>query len=335
MFSFQYPYLLLLIFLPPLVYIFMWRSKGEKDNLPTIYNPNLELFVRAAAKKAEKKIVSGFNYKLYFIWALLTLAISHPQIIEKISKTTTKGYDILMAVDLSRSMMALDFADLNGNDRRNRLDVIKQVAGKFINDRKGDRVGLILFGDSAYLQTPLTLDTASVATMLNLAEIGMAGDATAIGDAIALGVKALIQRPEGSRIIILLTDGSNTAGVVSPDEAARLAKSFGIKIYTIGVGRKGAVPFPTSMGDIVYAKIEIDENALKKISEETGGSYFPATDEDGLKDIYKKIDEMEKTEAETSVYVLRQQLYRLPLGLAMVLIFVMILRRYNWAKIYS
>lgn len=336
MFAFQYPYLVFLMFLPPLVYMFMSGSRGEKDGTPTIYNPNLHWFAKSFGKKNfETKIGSSFNFNLYLIWMLLTLAIMHPQAIHRISKTFTKGYDIMMAIDLSESMHALDFSDLNSGDRRNRLDVIKDVGSKFIMGREGDRIGLILFGDTAYLQTPLTTDNQSVVTMLDLADIGMAGDATAIGDAIALGVKALIQRPEGSRIIILLTDGANTAGAIAPIEAARLAKSFGIKIYSIGVGKKGAVPFPSPLGGIVYAKIEIDENALKKISEETGGAYFYAGDESALKDIYKKIDELEKTEAETSEQVIREQLFIYPLMLAMLIMLWLIVKRYNWSKMFS
>lgn len=323
-----------MIFLPLLVYFFFSGGGAEKDGMPTIFNPNLRFFAKAYGKKQEVgQLRANFNFKLFLVWVLLILALMHPQKVQRISKTITKGYDIMLAVDLSRSMMALDFADLNSSDKRNRLDVIKTVAGKFIRSREGDRLGLILFGDSAYLQTPLTLDTDSVSTMLNLSEIGMAGDATAIGDALALAVKALIQRPEGSRIIILLTDGSNTAGVISPLEAARLAKSYGIKIYCIGVGKKGAVPFPADIGGIVYAKIEIDEATLKRISDETGGAFFHADDEEALKEIYTKIDQLEKTEAETSEYVLRQQLYRIPLTLAMFLLLFFIVKRYNWSKL--
>jgi Ca-activated chloride channel homolog len=335
MFEFQYPYLIFLMLLPPLVYLLFYGSDNQKDGIPTIYNPNFIWLTRSFGKKTDTgKIIASFNMYLYIIWALVVFALMHPQRVEHISKTNSKGYDIMLAVDLSRSMMALDFADLNNNDRSTRLDVIKQVAGKFILNRQGDRMGLILFGDSAYLQTPLTPDVSAVATMLDLAEIGMAGDATAIGDAISLAVKALIQRPEGSRIIILLTDGANSAGVIAPQEAARLARAYGIRIYCIGVGKKGAVPFPTSLGLIVYKKIEMDENSLKKIADETGGAYFSATDENTLKDIYRRIGEMEKTEAETSEYVLRQQLFRIPLSLAMLMILGLILRRYNWSKVF-
>jgi Ca-activated chloride channel family protein len=333
MFEFQYPYFAFLIVLPPLIYLIFSSKNGEKEGVPTIFNPNLRAISRSYGKKYEKiTFVANFNITLFVIWTFLVFALMHPQKVERISKTITKGYDIMMAVDLSKSMMALDFADLNNNDTRNRLDVVKQVAGKFIKGREGDRIGLILFGENAYLQTPLTPDINSVIEMLKLSEIGMAGDATAIGDAIALATKALIKRPEGSRILILLTDGANTAGLVSPIEAARLAKNMGVKIYAVGVGKKGAVPIPSSIG-IVYAKIEIDETMLKKISEETGGSYFYAGDEDSLKEIYKKIDELEKTTAETSEYAIREQLFRIPLALAMILMLGLILKRYNWNKI--
>jgi Ca-activated chloride channel family protein len=333
-FTFQYPEIVLLVLVPLIIYYFSPENDNSKEAVPTIYNPNLIWISKAFGRKnISGKKLSKFNFILFSVWCFLVLALMHPQKTETLKKQTTKGYDIMLVVDLSKSMLALDFADLNNNDKSNRLDVIKKVANKFIKNRKGDRLGLVLFGSSAYLQTPLTSDITSVATMLNLAEIGMAGDATAIGDALGLAIKSLIKRPEGSRVIILLTDGSNTAGALNPVESARLAKSYGIKIYSIGVGKRGAVPYPTPMG-IVYAKMDIDETLLKKISEDTGGSYFNATDEQGLKDIYKKIDELEKTESETSEFIIRTQLYRIPLLFATILFIWFLIRRYNWAIMF-
>lgn len=333
-FTFQYPEVALLLIVPLIIYYFSPDNENSKEGVPTIYNPNLIWLSKAFGRKnISGRKLSKFNFVLFAIWCFLIIALMHPQKTETLKKKTTKGYDIMLVVDLSKSMLALDFADLNNNDKSNRLDIVKKVAKKFIKNRAGDRLGLVLFGNSAFLQTPLTTDLTSVITMLNLAEIGMAGDATAIGDALGLAIKSLIKRPEGSRVIILLTDGSNTAGTINPLEAARLAKSYGIKIYSIGVGKKGAVPYPTPIG-IMYKKTDMDETLLKRISEDTGGAYFNATNEEGLKEIYKKINELEKTESENSEFVIRTQLYRIPISFAIIIFVWFLLRRYNWVAMF-
>lgn len=334
MFQFEYPYLIFLVLVPWIIFFVFGSGDAGKTGLPTIYNPNIKWLSSAFGSKAVTNFRKArFNIILFLMWLALVAAIMHPQKIEKISKTTIKGYDIILAVDLSRSMRALDFA--RGADIRNRLDVVKNVASQFILDRQGDRIGIVAFGDNAYLQTPLTYDNASVASMLKMSQIGMAGDGTAIGDAIALSVKTLRERPEGSRVIILLTDGSNTAGNIQPLQAANLAKDYGIKIYSIGIGKNGIVPFPDSNGRIRMMDMRIDETLLKKISQYTKGNYFHAGDEGALKKIYKKINEMEKTESETREIVIREQLFHIPLSIAMMLLFLRIILNYKWVRIFK
>lgn len=332
MFQFEYPYLIVLILVPPLIFFIFGSTEAGKTGLPTIYNPNVKWFVQAfGGKSINNYDRARFNFLLFFIWVALVFSLMTPQKVEKITKTSTKGYDIILAVDLSRSMLALDFS--HNDDLKNRLDVVKNVAGKFILDRKGDRIGIVAFGDSAYIQAPLSHDNESVSSMLKFSQIGIAGDATSIGDAIALSVKTLRDKPEGSRVIILLTDGSNTAGSVEPLEAANLAKEYGIKIYSIGVGKKGRVPFPDERGRIRMLEMKLDEVLLKKISQYTGGNYFSAQDENSLEKIYEQINEMEKTESEVREIMIREQLFHIPLLVAMIILFVRILFNYKWLRI--
>ena len=218
-------------------------------------------------------------------------------------------------------MEALDFT-VDGR-RVNRMAVVKGVVGRFVEQRRGDRVGLIIFGDNAYLQSPLTLDGDAVRAMLESAIPRMAGDATAIGDSVGLAVKKLRERPEGSRILILLTDGENTAGSLPPLEAARLARRYDIRTYTIGVGSKGKVPFREG-GRLIMADMQIDEDLLREMAQITGGAYFRATDTQALEEIYRRIDAMEKTEAETRRTMIPRPLFRWPLGAALLLLLLLV-----------
>lgn len=228
----------------------------------------------------------------------------------------------MLAVDISASMQALDFS--TNLKSVSRLDATKEVVSKFVLGRQGDRVGLIAFGEHAYLHVPLTLDTVSVSRMLNDTVSGMAGNATAIGDAIGLAVRTLRERPAGSRVLILLTDGEDNSSSIPPVEAAKLAKQYGIRIYTIGVGKKVPVPFPTKKyGGYGMVKTSIDEELLKEIATMTGGQFFLATDQKALDSIYAKINELEKTESNQTVYLIREPFYYYPLGLAMFCLLIL------------
>ncbi len=327
MFQFEYPYLILLVLLHPVIFFIFKSSSAGKTGLPTIFNPNIKPLAKAFGHKTSSDFKSArFNFILFLIWVALVFAIMSPQNVKKLSKTYVKGYDIVMAIDLSRSMLVQDF--IQQGDERNRLDVVKQVAKKFILNRQGDRIALVAFGDDAYLQSPLTFDNSVIASMLENSAVGLAGNSTAIGDAIALSIKTLKDRPDASRVIILLTDGSNTAGKIQPLEAASFSKEFGIKIYSIGIGKKSEKGF-------FQKNNNIDETTLKKISEYTGGSYFNAEDEASLEKVYKKINEMEKTESEVIDIVIREQLFHIPLRIAIALLFLRILLNFKWVRLYS
>ena len=260
---------------------------------------------------------------LALAWFGLTLALMQPQLVDHFTQVQNKGYDLMLAVDLSGSMEALDFT---ANGRRiSRHKVIEQVVSDFVAQRQGDRLGLVLFGSNAYLQIPLTHDTASVRKLLNNTRVGEAGDATAIGDAIGLAVKNLRDRPEQSRAIILLTDGGDNASTVPPLAAAKLAASYGIRIFTIGVGSDGPVPIPDQNGQVVMAQMDLDEGLLRKIADLTGGAYFRASDTAALQNSYRAIDKLEKTTSEEQDYAIRTPLFRYPLGAAMALLVIVAL----------
>ncbi len=234
---------------------------------------------------------------------LLIVALARPQSGRTSTEVLTEGIDILLTLDTSGSMEALDF-EVEGK-RINRLAVVKKVVAKFIEGREHDRMGMVVFAGNAYTQCPLTLDRGVLLTLLDRVEIGPAGDGTAIGSALATAVKRLKDSPAKSKVVILLTDGRNNTGKIDPETAAKLAKSYNIKVYCIGAGTKGPAPFlvDSFFGKrYVYQNVDIDEGTLKMIAETTGGQYFRATDTEGLKAIYEKIDAMEKTKVEVKEY---------------------------------
>lgn len=317
MFNFEHPYLFFLIFLPLVMNFFPKRDDGVIE----VSNPHIARLKAAFSGKNKSTQASSSWYKnlLWFSWIFLVLALMQPQTIDPTKRVNNKGYDLMLAVDLSVSMKALDLS--TKEKIMNRLDVVKNVLGDFIRRREGDRIGLILFGETAYLQSPLTLDNNSIAEMLNNTAIGMAGNTTAIGNAIGLAVKNLRERPEGSRVLILLTDGENTSGDVDPITAAKIAKQHNIRIYTIGVGSTGPVPFPDNFGRVILTEMNIDEPTMKEIAAITNGQYFRAKDPESLKDIYSKIDSLEETEAgDDKALMAKTPLYRTPLFISLMIL---------------
>lgn len=253
--------------------------------------------------------------------ALLILAIARPQLANVRTEVTSEGVDILLAIDTSGSMQALDFKI--GGDEVDRLTVVKQVVADFIKHRISDRIGMVVFGEAAYTQSPLTLDYDMLLSFLNQVQIGAAGDGTAIGDGLALSVKRLKDLPSKSKVIILLTDGRNNSGRITPEKAAEIAAAYGIKVYTIGVGTRGAVPFPqqTFFGmRQILVQLDIDEETLQRIAEKTGGKFFRATDTEGLKQIYATIDKLEKSEAKVKHFQEYHELFRYFALFALVLL---------------
>ncbi len=263
------------------------------------------------------------------VWVLLVIASARPQWLGEPIEQAISGRDLMMAVDLSRSMEAQDF--MVNKRAVDRLTAIKSIASDFINRRVGDRLGLILFGTQAYLQTPLTFDRKTVQTLLDEAVIGLAGDNTAIGDAIGLAVKRLKDQPANSHVLILLTDGANTAGEVTPLKAAELAAANGLKIYTIGVGADEML-VPSFFGSHkVNPSLDLDEKTLVKIAESTGGSYYRARNTEELNNIYMRLDELEPIEKDKQYFRPRTELFIYPLALALGLLAVLCGLKLRWS----
>lgn len=228
--------------------------------------------------------------------SLIVVAIARPQSAEHYTNTTTEGIDIVLAVDVSTSMLAKDFIP-------DRLSVAKEVASEFISDRTGDRIGIVVFAGESFTQSPLTTDQSSLQTMLGRITSGVIEDGTAIGNGLATSINRLRESDSKSKVVILLTDGVNNRGEISPLTAAKIAKDMGIKVYTIGIGKHGTAPYPVfdERGrevDVVNMKVEIDEKMLRNIASQTGGEYFRATDKKTLEAIYEQINTLEKSRVE-------------------------------------
>jgi Ca-activated chloride channel family protein len=265
---------------------------------------------------------------LWLLWLLLLLAAARPMWVGEAIELPNSGRDLMMAVDISGSMRIEDMQLRQSLVPR--VDAVRQVGAQFIRQRSGDRLGLILFGSNAYVQSPLSFDTTTVERFLSEAQIGFAGEETAIGDAIGLAVKRLKERPAQSRVLILLTDGQDTASSVKPLDAAKLAAKLGIRIYTIGIGADSlTLPglFGSSFGSRqVNPSAELDESTLQQIAQLTGGEYFRARNPQELVNIYHLLDELEPVEQATTLYRPRQALGYLPLLGALLLSFFLALR---------
>ena len=325
MIEFEWPWLFLLLPLPLLLRWFLPATTRNDDAALRVpfYD---ELPITAGARSSGK--LSRWPLLLAIIaWLFLIAASARPQWLGEPIELPISGRDLMLAVDLSGSMEAEDF-QINGRTV-NRLIATQWVGGQFIDRRVGDRIGLILFGRQAYVQTPLTFDRETVRTLLHEAVIGLAGQETAIGDAIGLAVKRLRTDSENgssnSRVLILLTDGANTAGKVEPIKAAELAKQHGLKIYTIGIGADEMLVRSLFGNRRVNPSADLDEDTLKAIADTTGGKYFRARDIDELEKIYQLLDEMEPLEQEAQVFRPAQALYYWPLAVASLLAAILLL----------
>ena len=315
--SFQSPLFLLLIpFVLAAGYYFRNRKIKASLTFPTerlLSQLRPSLKVNLSRNLYLLRIVAG---------CLIAVALARPQSPVEESKVQTKGIDIILALDVSTSMLAEDFT-LNGK-RVNRLDAVKDVVKSFIQARENDRIGLVAFAARAYTVSPLTLDYSWLLGNLQRVKIGMIEDGTAIGMGLASSLNRLKDTQAKSKVVILLTDGRNNAGDISPSLAAETAKSLGIKVYTIGAGTKGAVPYPARdfFGNKVYQsiKIDIDEDTLMDIASKTGTKYFRATDTQSLRRVYAEIDKMEKTPMEEKGYLEYREQFQGLLGIALALI---------------
>jgi len=314
MFEMHWPWLLLLAPLP-LVMAFIPAKKRIEAALRVPFYQHaseLEQHSKLGINKRPAKLLA-----LWLIWICCLFAATNPQWVGEPTSMPSSGRDLLMAVDISGSMEQTDMA-IAGR-RVTRLMAVKKVIGDFVVRRNSDRMGLILFGAQAYLQAPLTYDRKTVNQLLQEAQIGFAGRETAIGDAIGLAVKRLRDRPDASRVLVLLTDGANTAGQLSPDKATELAQQAKIKIYTIAFGAE-SMEVPGIFGSrTVNPSRDLDEPTMVNIAEKTGGKYFRARNLEELDNIHRELDRLEPIEMETETFRPVQTLFYWPLAIAFLL----------------
>ncbi|WP_418678366.1 vWA domain-containing protein [Alistipes finegoldii] len=319
-------YLWLLSALVPMIAYYVWRTL---QGGASIQISSVEGVVRAPKTVRYWLRHLPFALRLAAL-ALLIVALARPQDVERLSRTNTEGIDIMLAIDVSGSMLARDF-------RPDRITAAKEVAGSFISDRYGDRIGLVVFAGEAFTQSPLTADQSTLLTLLGRVRSGLIEDGTALGNGLATAINRLRESDAKSKVIILLTDGVNNRGEIAPVMAAEIAKEQGIRVYTIGVGSRGTAPTPAidMFGNMTFvqAKVEIDEKTLQEIADATGGRYFRATDNEKLRAIYDEINRLEKSKVEVADFTtyteeyLRWVLAALALLAAEFLIRTLILKR--------
>ena len=324
--QFAFPYAFLLILLP-FIWRFLWpAAKGlHGDALKIPFIKDLEkISIKSGAlwqmgASTEGYRLSKLFWWLFVIWVLLVIAVARPQWVGEPIRLKNESRDIMLVLDISTSMLEPDFA--YNNRRIDRLSAVKKTASDFISKRANDRIGLILFGTRAYLQSPLTFDKKSVEEILWSMDAGMAGDSTSIGDALGLALKTLKDAPKGdNKVIILLTDGENNDGSLSMPQAVKLAAEEGIKTYTIGVGSKNSF-----LGLFLGAAPGVDEKGLKALAQATAGQYFRAEDTSTLQQIYNYIDKLEAAPQENRFIRETTELYYIPLLAAIILSFILAL----------
>lgn len=293
---FANPYLLwLLVLLAPMIAYYIYRTLqgGAAIRISTI----------EGVRRAPRTLRYWLRHAPFVLrcaaFVLLVVALARPQDVDEQRRLSAEGIDIMLAVDVSGSMLARDF-------KPDRITAAKEVAGRFIADRYGDRLGLVVFAGEAFTQSPLTTDQSTLQTMLSRIRSGIIEDGTAIGNGLATAINRLRESDAKSKVIILLTDGVNNRGEIAPLMAADIAADMGIKVYTIGVGTRGKAPYPVvdMFGNMSFQPmdVEIDEKTLEGIAERTGGRYFRATDNDKLQSIYDEINQLEKSKVEVTDY---------------------------------
>jgi Ca-activated chloride channel family protein len=331
MFSFAWPWLLTLLIVPFFIYLFPAVKKQESTAL---FLPTFDFI----GSSTQSEIKRGFPWFAFLIWISLVIAAARPQWLGEPVTIPQEGRELMLAVDLSGSMQYEDM--MIGRQKVNRLVMLKYVLNDFIERRVGDRLGLILFADTAYVQTPLTYDRKTVRQMLDEAVLGLVGEKTAIGDALGLAAKRFNDKKDSNRILILLTDGQNTAGNIQPEEALEIAVAAGVKVYTIGVGADEMFVRSFFGNRKVNPSADLDETLLTKIAEQTGGQYFRARDTQALQQIYQILDELEPIEDDPIQLRPMQSLFFWPLGLALLLsvlavYFPLIQRYFKWSNLRS
>ena len=315
--------------LVPMLY-WWYQRRGQKQE-GIIRFSSLTLFMSPHTYSGRRRagILQGFKYVIIF---LMILGLARPQLTDVVRETRVEVVDIMLVVDISSSMRAADL-------KPNRLEAAKKEARKFIQDRLHDRIGLVVFAAQSFIQCPITNDTDVLLSLLDqVVIVNKEFDGTAIGMAIANAINRLRDTPAQSKVMIVLSDGSNNAGELDPTTAAQLAAEFGIRIYTIGVGSHGLAPYPVNdpiWGQrMAQVEVELDEETLREVAEMTNGRYFRATDHESLREIYRQINDLERTEIEVNEYMNSVDLYAwlvIPasiLGLALPIVGVGAVRRF-------
>ncbi len=310
----NFDYLWMLALLPAPLLLRRWLTPVERGEaalaVPLLQRPEAPVPARVAATPDLAALC------LWLFWALLLVAASRPYWLDEPVSRTTSGRDLMLAVDISGSMSEPDMT-INGRGA-SRLEVLKLVADDFIARRGGDRIGLILFGTNAYAFVPLTFDLDTLRVLLDDVSTGLAGRRTAIGDAIGLAVKSMREQQARHRVLVLVTDGSNTAGFEDPVTSALAARRQGLKIYTVGVGSDEETLRRTYGAQNIPEGTALNETALQRIAAVTGGRYFRATDQAALERIYAELDRLEPLEHEFRSYRPRRELFALPLALGVL-----------------
>ena len=324
MMTFESPNILwLMLLLVPMVGYYLWRERAGGASLK---------MSNVGALTTAPRTVRYYMRHLPLVLrcavvAMIVVALARPQTTEQLSKTTVEGVDIVLALDVSGTMLAADFEP-------DRLSAAKDVAAKFIADRPNDRVGLVVFAGESYTQSPLTTDKAALQSLLAQVKFGVVEDGTAIGMGLATAINRLRESDAKSKVVILLTDGVNNAGQIAPLTAAEIAAEYGIRVYTIGVGKRGYAPYPyyDAWGNMRYQqqKVEIDEQTLTDIAAKTGGEYFRATSKTTLREVYDRINQLEKTRIETDNYTRHNELFGVWLLWALALLVVEFLVERLW-----
>ncbi len=305
-------FLWLLVLVPAMIAFYVLRQQKTSASLQV---PGLQPFGKTGKtfRNYLRHILFGFRAAGV---ALLIIVLARPQKTDKFQSATTEGIDIMLALDISGSMLARDF-------KPDRLEASKNVATEFISGRPYDRIGLVVFSGESFTQCPLTTDHAVLVNLMREIQSGMIEDGTAIGDGLATAISRIKDSEAKSKVIILLTDGVNNRGEIAPSTAADIAKTYGIRVYTIGVGTQGMAPYPvqTPFGmQFQNMPVEIDEALLRDIASKTGGMYFRATDNDKLTQVYSEIDKLEKSKIDVRQFTRKEERYLLPAIIAFIML---------------
>ena len=310
MYRFEDPQILILILaIPALLYVYISRRRHRSG---AIRYSDVESLKQADVRRTGRNRHVLFVLRVFALAALI-VAFSRPQTGVTSETVSAEGIDIILAIDVSSSMLAEDLEP-------NRLEAVKAVAVQFVEGRRDDRIGLVVFAADAFTQVPLTLDYSVVTDLLGQMEVGMIEDGTAVGMGLATAVKRLQASDAESQVIVLLTDGRNNTGEIGPVTAGQMAQALGVRVYTIGAGGQGLARIPIGARRYANVEVDIDEASLQEVAETTGGRYFRATDRQGLSEIYEEIDALETTEIEVQNFTSYGELFHYPLAAGLLLL---------------